>query len=82
MVYNRDHFFENAAAKDLKAGDMVSLYDEDAKKEHVGSVKEVEDLGIIDEWVYDLEVEDDMHAFYADDILIHNSQFINLRAIT
>lgn len=73
MVYNKDHFFENTNAKNLKINDYVSVYDESEDKEYIGTIVKTEDLGTTDEWVYDLEVEDDMHAFYANDILVHNS---------
>ena len=82
MVYNKDHFFENTNAKNLKINDYVSVYDESEDKEYIGTIVKTEDLGTTDEWVYDLEVEDDMHAFYANDILVHNSQFINLQCVT
>lgn len=29
-----------------------------------------------DEWVYDIEVDDETHTFIADDILVHNSSFV------
>lgn len=82
MVYNKDHFFENTNAKDLKVGDFVSVYDDVSTSEVVGSIEQIEDLGNTDEWVYDIEVANNMHAFYADDILVHNSQFINLRCVS
>ena len=28
------------------------------------------------------EVDDDIHAFYCNDILIHNSQFVNIKCVT
>lgn len=37
----------------------------------------IEDLGIQEEWVYDIEVED-VHNFFANDILVHNSIYVNL----
>ena len=78
MVYNKDHFFENTNAKNLKVGDYVSIYvdkrlHKTVDKEYIATIVKTEDLGTTDEWVYDLEVEDDMHAFYANDILVHNS---------
>lgn len=82
MIYSRDHFFEKTAAKDLMCGDLVSVYDPKADVEHVGNIVKIEDFGTTDEWVYDAEVDDDMHAFYANDILVHNSQFINLQCIS
>lgn len=37
---------------------------------------EVESLGEIEDWVYDIEVEDN-HNFFANDICVHNSNFLN-----
>ena len=37
----------------------------------------IEDLGIKEQWVYDIEVKDN-HNFFANDILIHNSLFLGL----
>ena len=82
MKYNRDHFFENTMAKDLHESDYVSVYDPQEMREHVGTILSIEDIGTTDEWVYDVEVDDNMHAFYANDILVHNSQFINLQCIS
>ena len=73
MVYNRDHFFENTNAKNLKVGQCVSVYDEVKDKEVIGTISHIEDLGETNEYVYDCEVDDKMHSFYANDILIHNS---------
>lgn len=33
-------------------------------------------------WVYDLEVDSDKHVYFANGVLVHNSQFINLSPIT
>ena len=82
MVYNRDHFFENTNAKNLKVGQCVSVYDEVKDKEVIGTISHIEDLGETNEYVYDCEVDDKMHSFYANDILIHNSQFVNIRCVT
>lgn len=81
MIYNEDHFFENTNAKNLRVNNYVSVYDYDLQQELVGIVNIIEDLGITDEWVYDLEVEDKSHSFYANDILVHNSQFVNISCI-
>jgi len=82
MVYNDDHFFENVDAKNLKVGNYVSVYDSEKDIELVGTISSLVDLGQIDEWVYDCEVNDNMHAFYANDILVHNSQFVNIECVT
>lgn len=36
---------------------------------------EIIDLGVCEEWVYDIEVEDN-HNFFANDILVHNSNYL------
>lgn len=38
---------------------------------------EIEDLGIVEDWVYDIEV-DDVHNFFANNILVHNSNYIEI----
>ena len=82
MVYNRDHFFEQTCAKDVLVGSTVSVYDMPSRTELVGEVVAVKNKGKTDEWVYDCEVDSDMHAFYANDILVHNSQFLNLQCVS
>lgn len=37
---------------------------------------EIEELGEIEEWVYDIEVEDN-HNFFANNICVHNSNYLN-----
>lgn len=41
---------------------------------------EIEDLGIQEEWVYDVEVQDN-HNFFGNDILLHNSFYMTLENI-
>lgn len=82
MVYDRDRLFQNTAAGDLQEGDYVSVYDGAYGMEIYGTVSRVKDLGTTEEYVYDLEVDDDVHCFYANDILIHNSIFLNLEPVT
>lgn len=81
MIYNEDHFFESTNAKNLKINNYVSVHDHDKHQELIGTIVDIEDLGTTDEWVYDLEVEDSSHSFYANDILVHNSQFVNISCI-
>lgn len=82
MVYNNDHFFENTAGKDLKIGNYVSVYDEAEDKELIGTIISIEDLGMTNDWVYDCEVDDSSHAFYANNICVHNSQFCHIGCVT
>lgn len=41
---------------------------------------EIEDLGIQEEWVYDIEVEDN-HNFFGNNILVHNSFYMSIAPI-
>ena len=82
MIYNSNHFFEETSAKNLSIGQIVSVYDENNDSEVVGQITSIEDLGSTDEYVYDVEVNDDSHTFYANDVLVHNSQFISIRCVT
>lgn len=81
MKYDRDRLFQNVDAKNLASGDYVSVYDSGYGMEIYGIVSAIKDLGPTCEYVYDLEV-DDTHCFYANDILIHNSIFLNLEPVT
>ena len=38
---------------------------------------EIEDLGVVEEYVYDIEVEGN-HNFFGNDILVHNSLYLNI----
>ena len=82
MTYDRDRILQNVNAQNLHIGDYVSLYDDKRDAEVLGTVSAIEDLGTTDEYVYDVEVSDDLHSFYANDILVHNSQFVNLQCVT
>lgn len=82
MRYDKDHFFENVDAKNLRVNDYVSVYDESKDKELIGAITEIEDLGVTDDWMYDCEVDDESHAFYGNNIAVHNSQFVNIQCVT
>ena len=82
MAYNDEHMLENIASKDLKIGMMVDHYCRKSDKEVIDTITSIDELGTTEEYVYDLEVEDESHVFYANDTLIHNSFFMNLEAVT
>ena len=82
MAYNDDRMLENIASKDLRVGMMVDHYCRKSDREIIDIIVGIENLGTTDEYVYDLEVEDESHVFYANDTLIHNSFFMNLEAVT
>lgn len=67
---------ENVKASKLCVFDYVPINIDNC--ESVGVVLSVEKNGNWNEYIYDLEVEDDGHCYYANNILVHNSQFINI----
>lgn len=48
-------------------------------KYYFDEIESCEQVGMFeDEWVYDIEVDDDTHTFIANDILVHNSTYVTL----
>jgi hypothetical protein len=80
MRFNDERMFEAAASKDLKVGDRIQVFYNG--EEQSSTIARIFQLGKTEEWVYDMEVDDPEHTFYANDILVHNSQFINIQCIT
>jgi hypothetical protein len=82
MTFDRDRILQNVNADNLQVGDYVSTYDINLNREVYGVISNIKDLGFTDNYVYDLEIDDNNHCFYANDILIHNSIFLNLEPVT
>ena len=80
MRYNKNHMLEAVESKYLGTGDYVQIFDNGEEK--LGEVMFIMDMGLSNDWVYDMEVDDSEHTFYANDILVHNSQFVNIQCIT
>lgn len=79
--------FERASAKDLSRGDLMCVSRPEmilgeVRCDTKAEVESVEELPNTDgRWVYDLEVSSGAHVYFADGILVHNSQFISLAPI-
>lgn len=80
--------FEQVSAKDLRVGDLLCVCN---PEEWFGETFCDTRMPIVDisvdenadgQWVYDLEVDSPNHVYFANGILVHNSQFINLAPIT
>lgn len=76
-----DKDFNNTSAKDVKVGDVMIVSECD--KSFYATISSIDvinsDNGV---WVYDLEVDTSEHLFFANGVLVHNSQFMNLSPIT
>lgn len=62
--------------KDIKIGDFYVKLIEDSF-ESIEITKLPECLGIIEDWVYDIEVEN-THNFFGNNILVHNSNYVDI----
>lgn len=80
--------FEQVSAKDLKVGDFLCVNRPEMwfGADQCDTKYAISDISVNDNkngtWVYDLEVESSKHVYFANDVLVHNSQFINLAPIT
>ena len=86
-VYNKNNkSISFKDAKDLKVGENIPLVNKvnsDKKSDDIGYIRSVTiDKNVQGCWVYDLEVESGEHVYFANGVLVHNSQFINLAPIT
>lgn len=90
IVDDDDYAFslEQISAKDLAIGDCICVCEDDIilgenwcdRRDYVLAINIDENKDGM--WVYDLEVESSKHVYFANGILVHNSQFINLSPIT
>ena len=73
MIERNNNLIEGSVI-DLHNNDKIIVYNKNAviKSENW----QVEDLGIVEDYVYDIETEN--HMFFGNDILVHNSNYIEL----
>ena len=75
MIVLRDETLLEIKPKDVvKTDKLIKIY---SKELEIEDNFEIEDLGIIEEWVYDIEVENN-HNFFGNNILIHNSIYFHI----
>lgn len=74
IIVERDNNIISVKPRDIKDGDKIIYRLENIKK---GTNFTIKSLGVKEEYVYDIEVEDS-HNFFANDILVHNSLYLNL----
>lgn len=82
--YDKTYYqFKLMSAKDLVKGLKMCVYCEYRGIEVYATIDEViEHLNEDGMFVYDLEVDSHKHLFFANNVLIHNSQFMNIAPIT
>lgn len=77
VIVKRRGCYISCKPLDIKAGDEVIRIKGVEVMKSLDFV--IEDLGVQEIDVYDIEVEDN-HNFFADDILVHNSNYLHLEA--
>ena len=71
----------DATVTDIRGGDiLVVLQDSENLSFEYNTDIKVEDLGIVEDYVYDIEVQN-THSFFANDILVHNSFYYSIKNI-
>lgn len=71
----------DATATDLRGGDILVVLQDSENLSFVYNTDiKVEDLGIVEDYVYDIEVQN-THSFFANDILVHNSFYYSIKNI-
>ena len=75
IIINRFGKFVDIKPSDIRTNDSCIIHHKNLDTEYFFTNIEVEDLGIKEEWVYDIEVEDN-HNFFANNILVHNSAYL------
>lgn len=64
---------------DIKTDQLISVT---GNFSEIVDIKSVECIGRFeDEYVYDIEVEDENHTFFGNNILVHNSNFLSLQEV-
>jgi hypothetical protein len=75
-VVDRDGVLTRVKPSEINKLDVIVTFDESVGKK-LSRVHDVYETEAIEDYVYDVEMKDDPHMFFANDILIHNSLYIN-----
>lgn len=82
MVYRNNELIKIKASEiDINSDKLVS-YDEDSNDIIISDIKFCDNIGEFnDEYVYDIEMDDDYHTFVVNNILVHNSIYASFKSI-
>lgn len=73
LMVLRDGVLQKTTARDINIDSDLLVIDDDGEVEIVGIIR-CEQIGDFDdEYVYDIEMDDETHTFVANNILVHNS---------
>lgn len=82
MVYRDNKLIEVKAHEILETDKMVIIDIDLNIKSKIVDITYVEDIGFFeDEYVYDIEVDSEAHNFFANDILVHNSLYVDTEPV-
>ena len=74
VIVYRDGKYQSVKPKNITRNDYVINHNKNITKSNNFTI---EDLGVQENWVYDIEVEDN-HNFFGNDILVHNSFYFTI----
>lgn len=77
MVMNSIQNLNEKKVRQLNKGDKIITMKPTCKNFEIDEIETIKSLGICDEYVYDIGMKDSPHTFFANDILVHNSVFLN-----
>ena len=87
IIIKRNGIFQDIKPKDIKKGDKIIKIKPTDFTEPIDLIDPIEtedfivqNLGIQEHWVYDIEVQDN-HNFFANDICVHNSNYISIKPV-
>lgn len=77
-VINKGKLYSRTPLELQIGDDVVEQHDNILINIKIEKIELIEELGVIDDWVYDITMEDDSTPyFFGNDILIHNSCYFN-----
>lgn len=77
IIIKREGKYLDIKPKDIIPGDTIIIKEPNSMNYYETSDFTIECIGEIETYVYDLEVEEN-HNFFANDILVHNSNYVTL----
>jgi len=82
IMIKREDKIISVSPNEIQKGDKIIFLQEESKMYYIETEDFLIDcVGEIEDWVYDIEVEKN-HNFFANDILVHNSFYLTLSALS
>jgi hypothetical protein len=82
LVVDRDGLLLEIPPTAIQPNDLIITFNSDCTDSHVDytTIQSVESLGVVDDWVYDLSIQNGDHLFFGNDCLLTNTDSIYFSA--